>query len=183
MVRVRGVYILTANKSDAIPSLSVPADAIHVSDKLIPEVDFSFFVTKNLSAELILTYPQSHDVTLSGTKIGTATHLPPVLSAQWHFLPDFVFDPYLGVGANLTLFTGTDLNVPGVGKLDLGKASVGASFNAGLDVKVAAHFYVNADVKYVVPLRSDVSVDASGAVVSNVKLDPWLLGAGVGYRF
>jgi outer membrane protein W len=27
MVRLRGVYILTANKSDAIPALSVPADA------------------------------------------------------------------------------------------------------------------------------------------------------------
>jgi outer membrane protein len=182
LIRVRGVYLLPANKSDAIPSLGVPADAIHVGDKLIPEVDFTFFLTRNLSAELVLTYPQEHDVTLNGSKIGTATHLPPVLTAQWHFLPDGVFNPYLGAGANLTLFTASDLNVPGVGKLDLAKASVGFSANAGFDVKVLAHWYVNVDVKYVVPLASDVTLDANGTKVSNVQLNPWLFGAGFGYR-
>ena len=39
MVRARGVYIYTADKSDAIPSLRVPDDAITVSRKLIPEVE------------------------------------------------------------------------------------------------------------------------------------------------
>lgn len=57
MVRVRAVSLEPANDSDAIPALGVPADAIHVNDRVIPEVDFTYFLTKNIAAELVLTYP------------------------------------------------------------------------------------------------------------------------------
>ncbi len=94
MIRARGVYISTADKSDAIPALAVPADAITVSKKLIPEVDITYFFNKNLAAELILTYPQQHDVEVAGAKIGTFKHLPPVLSLQYHFAPDGMVRPF-----------------------------------------------------------------------------------------
>ena len=96
MVRLRGVYISTANKSDAIPALGVPADAIHVSSKTIPEVDITYFFTKSLAAELVLTYPQSLDVELSGTKIGTFKALPPTLTLQYHFMDQGALKPYVG---------------------------------------------------------------------------------------
>jgi len=180
MVRLRALYLTPADKSDAIPSLSVPADAITVSKKLIPDVDVSYFFTPNLATELVLTYPQQHDVKLSGTKIGTFSHLPPTLTLQWHFLPDQLVNPYLGAGVNLTLITAQDINVPGVGELTLSKSSVGFAAQVGADVKIVDGWYANVDVKWV---QIGVDVKAGGQKVSAVKVDPWLFGAGVGYRF
>jgi outer membrane protein len=182
MVRLRAVYISPADKSDAIPALGVPADAISVSTKTIPEVDISYFFTKNLAAELILTYPQKHDVSVAGTKIGTFKHLPPTLTLQYHFLPGGVFNPYIGAGVNLTLISGVDLAVPGVGALDLSSSSVGFAAGAGADIKIGERLYLNLDAKWV-QIRSDVMLAATGAKVSAVKVDPWLLGGGIGYRF
>lgn len=175
MVRLRAVSLQPADKSDAAPGL--PADAIHVSSKTIPEVDFSYFFTPNLAAELVLTVPQEHDVTLAGTKIGTFKQLPPTLLAQWHFLPGQTFNPYVGLGVNLTLIS--DVKLAG-GALDLDKTSVGPAVQVGADIRLAPQWYLNADVKYV-QIRSDVK--AGGAKVTTVKVDPMLYGVGVGYRF
>lgn len=175
MVRLRAVSLQPADKSDAAPG--IPADAIHVSSKTIPEVDFSYFFTPNLAAELVLTVPQEHDVTLAGTKIGTFKQLPPTLLAQWHFLPGQTFNPYVGLGVNLTLIS--DVKLAG-GALDLDKTSVGPAVQVGADIRLAPQWYLNADVKYV-QIRSDVK--AGGAKVTTVKVDPMLYGVGVGYRF
>jgi outer membrane protein len=177
MVRLRAVSLQPADKSDAASGL--PADAIHVSSKTIPEVDFSYFFSPNLAAELVLTVPQEHDVTLSGTKIGTFKELPPTLTAQWHFLPGRSVNPYIGAGLNLTLISDVKL---ADGALDLDKSSVGLAAQAGVDFKVAKNCYINLDVKYV-QIRSDVKVAATGAKVTTVKVDPMLYGVGVGYRF
>ena len=182
MVRLRAVQIEPADKSDAIPALAVPADAIHVSSKTIPEVDISYFFTQNFSTELILTVPQEHDVTLNGTKIGTFKQLPPTLTAQWHFLPGETVNPYVGAGLNLTLISDVNLAVPGVGALSLDSSSTGLAAQAGVDFKVAKNCYINLDVKYV-QIQSDVKLAASGAKVSTVKVDPMLYGVGIGYRF
>ena len=176
MVRLRAVAIQPANKSDA--ASGIPADAIHVSNKTIPEVDFSYFFSANLAAELILTVPQQHDVTLSGAKIGTFKHLPPTLTAQWHFLPGQTVNPYLGAGLNFTLISDVKL---ASGALDLSKSSLGAALQVGVDFKVAKNCFINLDAKYV-QLKSDVKT-AAGAKVTTVKVDPLLLGVGVGYRF
>ena len=74
------------------------------------------------------------------------------------------------------------LNVPGVGALDLEDSSIGASGQAGVDVKLGPKVFLNADVKYVA-LSSDVLLKATGTKVSSVTLNPWLIGVGIGYRF
>jgi outer membrane protein len=178
MVRLRGVYMNPADKNDAIGGDAATKDIISLNKKFLPEVDFSYFFSPNLAAELILTYPQKHDVKLDGTKIGTVTHLPPCLTAQWHFLPGVVANPYVGAGVNLTLLTAQTL--PSGLKLD--KTSVGFAGQVGVDVKVAPQVFINADVKYVTPLGFKLKA-ADGSKVTTVKIDPWLLGVGVGYRF
>ena len=175
MVRLRAVSLQPADKSDAAPG--IPADAIHVSSKTIPEVDISCFLTPNLATELVLTVPQEHDVTLSGTKIGTFKELPPTLMAQWHFLPGQTVNPYVGLGVNVTLISDVRL---ANGALDLDKTSVGPAAQAGVDIQVAPQWFLNADVKYA-QIRSDVK--AGGVKVTTVKVDPMLYGVGVGYRF
>lgn len=180
LVRLRAVRIDTANKSDAIPALGVPADAITVSDKTIPEIDFTYFFTPNLAAELVLTYPQKHDVEVAGTKIGTFKHLPPTLTLQYHFAPNASFRPYIGAGINYTVISDVDLNVPGVGALDLEDSSVGAAVGVGFDYALSKDLVLNFDVKKV-QIRADVL--AGGTKVSEVKIDPLLVGLGIGKRF
>lgn len=182
MVRVRAVSLEPANDSDAIPGLGVPSDAIQVEDRVIPEIDFTYFLTKNIAAELVLTYPQKHDVSLSGTKIGTFKHLPPTLMLQYHFQPDAQFRPYVGAGINYTRLSSVNLAVPGVGELDLENDSIGGALQAGFDVKLNQNWFFNVDIKKVW-IKSDVTLKATGAKVSAVNVDPVLLGVGVGYRF
>ena len=182
MVRVRALQLDPANDSKAIPGLGVPSDAIDVEDRIIPEVDISYFFTKNIAAELVLTYPQKHDVELMGTKIGSFKHLPPTLMVQYHFQPDAKFRPYVGAGVNYTRISSVKLNVPGVGKLDLENDSWGGALQVGFDVMIDKHWSFNVDVKKIW-IDSDVELKATGMKVSQVGVDPLLFGIGVGYRF
>ena len=176
LVRVRAVHIDPADKSDPVGGTGA-SDRLHVSSKWIPEVDISYFLTPNWAAELVLTYPQKHDFTLDGQRIGSLKHLPPTLLAQYHFLPGAQFDPYVGAGINYTLISKVDI-LGGAGRLE--HDSIGAALQAGVDFRIDAKWSVNLDVKKV-QIRSDV--DINGVHASRVKIDPVLLGVGVGYRF
>lgn len=175
-VRARVVNISPANGSDPVGGVGA-ADRITVSSKEIPEVDITYFFTPNWSAELILTYPQKHDVMLDGAIIGSFKHLPPTLTAQYHFAPEAKISPYVGAGVNYTRISDVNL-LKGAG--DLENSSVGLALQAGVDFKLDKNWSLNLDVKKV-QIRSDVTI--SGAKVSAVKVDPWLVGIGVGYRF
>lgn len=186
LVRVRAVNVDTANGSTPIGALAVPANAIHVEDKVIPELDISYFFTKNLAAELILTVPQKHDVKVTSSAIGAfkAGHfylLPPTLTAQWHFNPEGTFRPYVGVGVTYSDYSGAKLSVPGVTGLHLDNDYFGPAIQAGFDVKLGKQLFLNFDVKKA-HVRSDIENDA-GVKVSRVKVDPLLIGVGIGWRF
>lgn len=180
-IRARVVNIDTANKSDAgTGALAgvVGKDDITVSNKAIPEIDISYFFTPNIAAELILTYPQKHKVYAEGVgKLGTFKHLPPTLTLQYHFTPESKFSPYVGAGINYTRISSVKL-LGGVA--DLENDSIGLALQAGFDYKLDKNWSINFDVKKV-QIRSDVLV--AGEKVSKVKVDPLLVGVGIGYRF
>lgn len=176
LVRARAVNISPANKSDPVGGVGA-SDRLTVSNKTIPEVDISYFFTPNISAELILTYPQKHTVYLDGASIGTFKHLPPTLTAQYHFMPEAQVSPYLGAGVNYTNISSVNLLNGGA---NLDSNSFGLALQAGVDFKVDKNWSLNLDVKKV-QIRSDVT--SGGAKISRVKVDPVLVGVGVGYRF
>lgn len=176
LVRARAVNLDMANKSDAIGGVGA-SDRLTVSDKTIAEFDVSYFFTKNWAAELVLTYPQKHDVMLDGQNIGTFKHLPPTLLLQYHFALDSPLKPYVGAGLNYTVFSKVKLLDGGAG---LEHDSVGLALQAGVDYAIDKNWSLNFDIKKV-QIRSDVYV--GGAKASRVKADPLMLGVGVGYRF
>jgi outer membrane protein len=176
LVRVRAVHLDTADKSDPVGGVGA-SDRLTVSSKTIPEFDVSYFFTPNLAAELVLTYPQKHDVALDGQKIGTFKHLPPTLLLQYHFVPDAPLKPYVGAGVNYT--TMSKVNLLG-GAASLEHDSVGLALQAGADYAIDKKWSLNFDLKKV-RIRSDVYI--GGAKASRVKVDPLMLGVGVGYRF
>lgn len=188
LVRVRAVNVDTANGSTPISSLNVPANAIHVEDKVIPELDISYFFTKNLAAELVLTVPQKHDVKVKSSVAGAfdAGHfylLPPTLTLQWHFNPEGTFRPYVGAGVTYSRYSGDKLSVPAANMgLHLNKDYVGPAIQAGFDIKLGKQLFLNFDVKKA-HVRADLQNDATGEKLSRVKVDPLLVGVGLGWRF
>jgi outer membrane protein len=168
LVRVRAVNMQSANSDSTGLGLSV-------NDKTIPEVDFTYFLSKNLAAELILTVPQQHDLSSNGARIGTVTHLPPTLLLQYHFDAGS-FKPYVGAGINYTKFTAVDLPAG----VDIKRDSVGGALQVGVDIPLSGNMYFNVDVKKVY-LETDVS--AAGAKLGTFKVDPLLVGIGMGWRF
>ena len=63
LVRGRALHLDSANKDSTGLGLSV-------NNKTIPEVDFTYFINKNFAAELILTYPQKHNVEVTASAVG-----------------------------------------------------------------------------------------------------------------
>ena len=169
LVRARAVHLDSANKDSTGLNLSI-------NDKWIPEVDISYFFTKNVAAELILTVPQKHTLSAGGTDIGSLKHLPPSLLVQYHFTDAPGFKPYVGAGVNYTRFSSIRLPA-GVG---IDRNSFGAALQVGVDIPVAKNMYLNLDVKKVF-IKTDVS--AAGAKLGTFKVDPVLVGVGLGWRF
>ena len=172
LVRARAVHLEAANKD------SIAITDVSINNKWLPEVDISYFITPNIAAELILTYPQKQDVSSSahGGKIGTLKHLPPVLSLQYHFIPEGKVRPYVGAGINYTRFSSVDLPAG----FTIEKNSFGPSFQAGVDIEVSKGIFLNFDIKKTY-IRTDLS--SNGTNLGTIKVDPVLIGIGIGYRF
>jgi outer membrane protein len=191
MMRVRAVYIDWVQESSPVGQLGLPANDIHLEKKWAPEVDFTYFFTKNLAAELILTYPQKHTVRVQSlaSDVGSLHELPPSLILQYHFTPEAQYRPYVGAGFNYTTYSRVDLApLNGVVNTALGgthnasvdRTNLGGVLQAGMDFKVGANSYINLDVKKVY-IQSDLYLD--GAKISTIKGDPVLWGIGYGFRF
>ncbi len=169
MVRARAVHIDSVNGDSTGLGLTI-------NNKTIAEVDFSYFFSKNVAAELILTVPQRHTVYSNGASIGSLRHLPPTLTAQYHF-DTGSFRPYVGAGVNYTRFSSVNL-LGGGATVD--KDSFGPALQAGVDIPLGGSLYLNVDVKKVY-IRTDVH--AGGATAGTFKVDPVLFGVGLGMRF
>jgi outer membrane protein len=192
LLRGRVVNIDPNSSSTAGGAAGLPADAISVQNRWAPEVDVSYFFTKNIALELIATYPQSQPVSLDvpglySGGIGTVKHLPPTLTLQYH-LDLGRFKPYVGAGVNFTWFTESNLVVPFVvpGGLPLSVSSTswGPALQIGLDYKLTENWYLNADFKYIW-IDTQVTSNNPGPKLVNSKLtiDPMVYGVGIGYRF
>lgn len=162
------------------PSVSSSIGTIDVSNEVTPELDFSYFFTENLAAELILA-TQRHTVKVAGADIGKVSHLPPTITLQYHFLPKETFRPYIGAGLNYTRFYDDSLAL-GATPLTVDKNSFGGALQIGFDLALDKKWFLNADVKKIW-IKTDVKNGSTGALVSNLKIDPVVVGVGVGMKF
>ncbi|MCL6706522.1 OmpW family protein [Pseudomonas sp. R2.Fl] len=180
-IRVRGLGVIT-NDSGSLDG--VAGSDLSYSDSVIPELDITYYFTDNIAAELILgtTYANIYgEGSIAGLgKIGKTWVLPPTLTLQYHFTDFGAFKPYVGAGVNYTIFY--DQSGAAVDTLDV-KDTFGVALQAGFDYMIDEHWGVNFDVKKIF-LEADYDATVGGAPLSGkAKLDPWLIGAGVTYRF
>lgn len=183
LVRVRGITVIPEASSDQINGVN--GEVTDISKQIVPELDFSYFFTSHISAELILATAK-HSVNATGTIIGkvdlgSAYLLPPTLTAQYHFFPDNSFNPYVGVGVNYTHFYNINPG-PLANAIDY-DSTVDVAWQVGTDFQLNEHWLINLDLKkaYIEP---DVTIYSGlGKINSKVKIDPWIAGVGIGYRF
>lgn len=160
------------------PSASSSALNIDVDTRTTLEADFSYFATNNVAFELILA-TKKHEVTAGGVPVGHVSHLPPTLTAQYHFLPQGTFRPYVGAGINYTRFYNVNL---GGGTLTVDKSSWGGALQAGADIQLNKMLFLNIDIKKIW-IDTDVKAVATGATLAHLKINPVVFGVGLGIKF
>ena len=100
LVRLRAVDVFPVEGGAADDGTTVINGDTSLDTDFIPELDFSYFFTDNIAAELILGTSMHNasvvDSTLGNVDLGTVRLLPPTLTLQYHFLPKGKYSPYLG---------------------------------------------------------------------------------------
>ncbi len=180
-----------------------------VSTTVIPELDVTYYFTKNIAVEAICCLSK-HSVTgtgvLNGLNIGSTWVFPPTVLLQYHFTNFGAFQPYIGVGVNFTAYFGqksggnwapffspllgpTGANT--VSNLSIG-SSWGVAGQVGFDYMINSNWGVNVDVKRIMMqptahalVWNTVAAPLVGPIPvrAKVNIDPWVVSAGITYRF
>ena len=186
VVRARATYVAPDETSKLGSTAGFAGDKLTVDSNVIPEIDFSYYITKNIAAELILAAGTRHDVNIAGPhaqKLGSVNLLPPTLTAQWHFNPDQTFDPYAGAGLSYVRAMDNNLRTAdGATPIHIDRNMWGPAVQAGLDINLQDKWLVNFDVKKIW-FNTDVYTTANGAKIDSLDIDPWVVSFGVGKKF
>lgn len=191
-----------AGVANALYGAGGSAAQLQVDSNTIPEVDFSYYITKNIATELILALGTRHDVKINtlgagaavtSPALGSVNLLPPTLTVQWHFMPDQMFDPYAGAGVSFVRAMDRSLTAEtavGPRSIHIERNSWGPAIQAGFDINLKDKWLVNFDVKKIW-FSTDVSLDTQGALgtktgyqkIDSLDIDPWVISVGFGKKF
>lgn len=182
LIRLRGISVIPETSTNAVNPIG---GHIKTSNQIVPELDFSYFFTQHIAAELILGTSR-HAVTATNTSLGNVnlgkvSLLPPTLTVQYHFMSTSRFSPYVGAGINYTYFYDIQ-NGPSLSSTKYGD-SVGPALQLGADVAINKHWLFNIDAKKLFVTSHVTTLSGPTTITSNVALNPWVVGAGFGYRF
>ena len=168
---------------------------LEVDNNTIPELDISYYFTKNIAAELILALGTRHDVNVSsaGTvakALGSVNLLPPTLTGQWHFMPDQTFDPYVGAGLAYVRAMDNGLSASNsitgafIAPIRIDRNNFGTVLQAGFDVNLQDKWLVNFDVKKVfVGTNVELNLGPGFKKIDSLDIDPWVVSVGFGKKF
>jgi outer membrane protein len=188
LIRLRGIAVVPQESGDTTPF----AGEAEISNSGFPELDATYFFTDNIAAELIASVARHTAKWTGGSGIGLGGDvglgsfwiLPPTLTLQYHFMPKSRWSPYVGAGINYTVFFAVDKgDNPVVQSVDYSN-NVGAALQIGIDYAIDERWSVNLDIKKLF-LATDVKVGTPLGVIRGdpIRVDPWIFGVGIGYRF
>lgn len=188
-----GDFMIRAGVSGVLPDSSadvyaggvlVPTYDAEVSNEIIPSATLTYFLTKNIAAELFCCFSK-HEAKgkggIDGVDLGDFWIFPPVLTLQYHFDSMGGFKPYVGAGVQYIHFFGEgESGLGNNAKIKLDDAW-GFALQAGADVEMGGGWYLNADVKKIW-LDTEASWEGTN-ITADVDVDPWIISANIGYRF
>lgn len=188
--KAKGDIVLNVRVTEVSPTGSDPVTTLAGASTglrakagydVMPTIGLTYFLSDHVAIEAIAGTTQ-HTVKAKGpntdVKVKDTWVLPPVVTLQYHFAPDAKISPYVGAGINYMLFYGGDDKNGFQFKIDDG---FGTALQAGVDVALKDSWTLNFDAKKVF-FETD-AVDRKSGLKSKVTLNPWVLSAGVGYRF
>jgi outer membrane protein len=180
-------------KDVKVDRIGLPAGTqTKANDNFVPTVAIEYFLADSLSVETIAGVTE-HDVDGRGALAGAglvsnAKIVPATVTLKYHFGKAGGIRPYIGAGPSYFIFINEK---PGAATRALGATSqkindtVGAALQAGVDIPVNDKgMFISADVKRYF-LRPLASWRANGVEVLRTRheLDPWVISAGIGFRF
>jgi outer membrane protein len=175
-----------------VPGVGVVTNAsLEVDDGTSFGFTVTYMYTDNWGVELLAAVPFKHDIKLAATidgssgsvKIAETKHLPPTLSLQYHFMPDQTFSPYVGVGANWTIFSSEKIDPTLANKLSLSD-SFGVAAQLGADIHFGGSWFANLDVRYIqIETDAKITDDVGTTKLGKVKINPMVYSIMLGYRF
>lgn len=194
-VKLLGTAVLPDGKITSVDTdiVGLPAGTqTAASDNYVPTLAIEYFFNDSFSLETICCMTQ-HDVdAYSGFAPGTelvsnAKLIPATLTAKYH-LPLGPVKPY--VGAGVTYFWWVDVD-PGAATIPLGVTRTDLSdefgfvLQGGADIALGdSGFGLTLDAKkYFVDTTASWYANDTLAIQTKHKLDPWVLSAGIAYRF
>ncbi len=207
LLRVGAVTVMPDSESGAVSGLpdGVNNARVDVEDNTQLSLTATYMLTSNLGVEVLAATPFTHDIVgqgdIEGVAVGETQHLPPTLSLQYHFgSENGVFNPYIGVGLNVTMFFSEEVDgqlvdtlntlptIAGLGGINSVNMeldpSIGLAAQAGVDVKVADNWYVNAAVWYIdISTTAELTTDLGTTHEVDVDIDPWVFNVAVAYKF
>lgn len=194
-VKVLGTAVLPDGKISKVYNdlVGLPGDLqTKANDNVVPTVAIEYFVSPNVSIETICCMTQ-HDVDgttgLPGAElVSDAKLIPATFTAKFHLPTGTGFKPYVGAGGTYFLWFGEDPGstavAVGADDFDLSN-EFGFVLQAGTDVALGdSGFGITLDAKkYFVDTKARWFASGTEVIATKHKLDPWVLSAGVSYRF
>lgn len=193
-VRVFATGVLPDGEIDQVnlDLVGLPANTqTEASDNVVPTVAIEYFVSPEFSIETICCVTQ-HDVDgvdgAAGTElVSDALLLPATFTAKYHFNAGGV-SPYVGAGVSYFIWLDDE---PGATAVALGaddfnlSDEVGFVLQAGFDVPLGdAGFGFSVDAKrYFIGTTARWYANGVTVIETEHNLDPWVVSAGVSYRF
>jgi outer membrane protein len=193
--KLLGTYVAPDGKiSDVkLDLIGLPASTqTKADDNIVPTVAIEYFVTDQISLETIAGVTQ-HDVVGRGGLAGAglvsnANIVPATLTLKYHFGKDGGVQPYVGAGPSYFIFIDEK---PGTTAIALGATrqkmddSFGAALQAGIDIPVTRKgLALSFDAKrYFMSSTAHWYAGPIEVLRTRHKLDPWVISAGVAFRF
>lgn len=194
-VKVLGTAVLPSGKITRVDTdlVGLPAGTqTEANDNVVPTVAIEYFFSKNISLETICCITQ-HDVDgttgLPGAElVSDARIIPATFTLKYHLDTGSGFKPYVGAGPTFFLIFDEDPGAfaVGLGSDDLDMSSeLGFALQAGADFALSdSGFGLSIDAKkYFVDTKAKWYAGGVEVIGTKHKLDPWVLSAGVSYRF
>ena len=143
--------------------------------------DITYRINPNWRVEILAAAPFNHDINLVGAaKVAEADHLPPTVSVQYFFLPENSFSPFIGLGANATIFFNEETSGALAGTTLELDTSIGVAASLGADIRLSKNMFATGVVRFI-DIETDASLD--GVDIGTVAIDPVVFGLSLGWQF
>ncbi len=172
-----------------ITSTSSGAFGLNLSNEPDLTLDATYYVTPNIGVNVLATFLnfEVNSKTLGNASLGSVDLLPPIFSLQYHFMPNGVIRPYVGVGFNYNFFSNESGALSSRGGLGATvKNKLGYAATVGADYMITPNLALNVSFNFLYVgtyVHLDATPGGGGPADTRLHVRAYIPGAGIAYRF